>query len=82
MEGSALDAEGVSPHERFGHFPVREIQQPSEGWPRHLHSLGGFLLVQPFQMGQAQCFQLFNAVLDFLQFRKGVAPGLEIHHVG
>jgi hypothetical protein len=51
--GTPLDLQDLSMDEDIGDFPARRFDDSAEGLPRYVHPGGRLLLVQPFQISQA-----------------------------
>lgn len=57
---AAFDDNGATLAQGAGHLLAGAVQNPLEGPAGDLHPLGGAVLFQPFQVAQAQAFQLFQ----------------------
>jgi hypothetical protein len=58
-KGAPFDLQGGSLHQGLSDFAPRFRHNPLEGRTGNAHLVSGIFLVTPFQVGQAQCFQLF-----------------------
>jgi len=58
-KSAPLNLQSSSLHQSLSDFAPRFRHNPLEGRTGDTHLVGGVFLVTPFQVGQAQCFQLF-----------------------
>jgi hypothetical protein len=67
---SAFDLEGLSVGQRVGDLTVGGHQDAAEGRTRNAHPLGGLFLIEPFQVGQPDRFELIERENDLDQFAR------------
>lgn len=75
--GTSFDPKGLSLHECLGNFFAGGLDNAGKGLAGHIHALGGLLLVQAFQVGQAHGFQFIQPQKDFMEVGRGATGGYE-----
>jgi len=75
---ASLDPQTFAVKEGIGHFLPGGGQYPLEGRPGDIHLFGALLLLEAFQVFQAESFQFFYRYTDRFQFSKGNACWLEV----
>jgi hypothetical protein len=74
---AALDAEDLALHQGPADPSPGGLKGAGQGGPGHVHALCGGLLVETFQIHQAQSLQFVQTDLHDLQASGGAALGLE-----
>jgi hypothetical protein len=75
LSTSNLERLGVG--QGVGNLPVRRFQNPTNGLARNTHALGGFLLVEPLEVGESDGFVLVDGHSHDLYRAQGDTSRLE-----
>jgi hypothetical protein len=76
-DGSTFDLEGLAVGQSLGDLAVGGRQDTAEGRARNAHPLRGLFLVQPFQIGQSDRFELIEREDDLDQLAGWNPCGVE-----
>jgi len=77
MDRAALDPERLAPDQGLGHLPACRLEDPSDRGPGDAHPLGGLLLVEPLEVGEAEGFEFVEGQHQLLEEPGVPSPGLE-----
>ena len=79
---AAFDIDRLTIDQRIGNRMPGALDNASKGCPGNAHPFARILMGQALQISQADCFPLINRQINFVQFQKRYAAGLEIADIG